>query len=143
MAINEHDNQTQGVPGTITIENSSSTSDAQYGAVASFYDAGAAALKFQNLKVTDANSSNSTYDGAAIGVKRGGGDQSLMGGVTFTGTSITANNGMLKHYFTVEDFSNAGLKAIYIGDFGSVSGAPAGNPMGILNGVSVNSVNIP
>ena len=143
LAINEHDNQSQGVPGTITIENSSSTNDAQYGAVASFYDAGAAALKFQNLKVTDANSSNSTYDGAAIGVKRGGGDQSLMGNVTFTGTSITATNGMLKHCFTVEDYSNAGLKAIYIGDFGAVSGIPASNSMGMLNGVSVNSVNIP
>jgi hypothetical protein len=143
FATNEHDDGVQGVPGTITIQNSASINDAQYGAVASFYDAGSAALKVQNISIANPNSSGSTYDGAAIGVKRGGGDSSLMGGVTFTGISITSNNGKLQHYFTVEDYSNAGVRAVYIGDFGSLSGIPGTNALGIVNGASANSANIP
>ncbi len=143
FANNEHDDGVQGVSGTITIQNSASTNDAQYGGVASYYDAGSAALKFQNLSVTNPNSSSATNDGAAIGVRRGGGDPSVMGGVTFTGTSITSNNGKLQHYFTVEDYGHVGVQAIYIGDFGSVSGIPAGNAMGMVNGLNVNSANIP
>jgi hypothetical protein len=143
FATNEHDDGVQGVPGTITIQNSASINDAQYGAVASYYDAGSAALKFQNVSVTNANSSNSTTDGAAIGVRRGGGDPSLMGNVTFTGTSITSSNGRLQHYFTVEDYSNAGVRGVYIGDFGSLSGIPGTNALGMVNGASANSANIP
>jgi hypothetical protein len=143
FATDERDDGVQGVSGTITIQNSASTNDAQYGAVASYHQAGSVALKFQNLTVTNANASNSTYDGAAIGIKRGGGGQTMLGGVTFTGTSISGSNGMLQHYFTVEDYSKVGLSSIFIGDFGSLSGIPATNSAGIVNGLSVNSVNIP
>lgn len=139
---NEHDNNVQGVAGTITVSNSSSNGEGAYGAVASYYDANSAALTFSGLSVTNANGGNTTYDGAAIGVKRGGGDQSLMGGVTFTGTSISGSNGKLSHYFSVEDYSGSGLHAISIGNWGSVSGVPSGNSMGVVNGQSVNSVNV-
>jgi hypothetical protein len=139
---NEHDNNVQGAPGTITVSNSSSNGDGAYGAVASYYDANSATVQFSGLTVTNANQTKTTYDGAAIGVKRGGGDQSLMGGVTFTGTSISATNGALQHYFSVEDYSETGLHAISIGNWGSVSGIPSGNAMGVVNGQSVNSVSV-
>jgi hypothetical protein len=143
FATNGHDPGVQGASGTITIQNSASTNDGEYGGVASYYDAGSATLNFQNLSVTNANSSGSTYDGAAIGVKRGGGAANPLGGVSFTGTSIAGNNGKLQHYFSVEDYSNVGLRAIHIGNFGSLSGIPATNSLGVVNEVSVNSANIP
>ncbi len=143
FVTNGHDSGVQGASGTVTFQNSASTNDGEYAAVASYYDAGSASLKFQNLSATNANSSGSTYDGAAIGVKRGGGAPNPMGGVTFTGTAIAGNNGKLQHYFSIEDYSNIGLRAIYIGDFGSLSGIPATNSLGIVDGVSVNPLNIP
>lgn len=143
FATNEHDSGAQGVSGTVTITNSSSSNDRAYGAVASFYDANSAALVFDGLTVSNANGSGSTYDGAAIGVKRGGGDSSLMGGVTFTGTSITATNGKLTHYFTVEDYSGSGMQSISFRNWKTLSGIPSGQSLGVVNGSSVNSFSIP
>ena len=138
----EHDDGTAAAPGSITIQNSSSTSDAHYGAAALFYDASGASLLFQNMCVVDANSSRGTFDNAAIAVARGGGDSSAMGNVTFTGASIADTQGYLDAYFTVEDYSHSGLSNIHVGNFGTLSGLPEGTHLGILNEVPVDSVDI-
>ena len=143
MAENEHDDGSGGPSGTILIQNSSSTMDGAFGAVASYYDTPGPTLTFQNMKVTSPNQTGGNWDGAAIGVKRGGGDASHLGNVTFTGTSITDTTGKLQTYFTVEDYSSVALKNIHINSFGTLSGAPSGAPMGIVNGNPQSSVAIP
>ena len=138
---NEHDNGVAAAGGSILIENSSSTNDANYGAAAIFYDATGAGTTFQNLTITNANTSGSNVDGAAIAVKRGGGASRLMGNVFFVGISIFDPFGNLQNCFTVEDFSNIGLSSIYIGNFGTLSGIFT-STLGILNGQFVNGVDI-
>jgi hypothetical protein len=142
FAENEHDNGTGGPSGTLLIQNSTSTNDGGFGAVASYYDTPGPMLTFQNMKIVNPNQSSSNWDGAAIGVKRGGGDASQMGNVTFTGTSISDSTGKIDTYFAIEDYSSVGLKNIHIGSFGSLSGAPAGAPVGIVNGNPQSSVSI-
>jgi hypothetical protein len=95
------------------------------------------------MKVTNANQGNQNWDGAAVGVKRGGGDASHLGNVTFTGTSIIDTTGKLQSYVTVEDYSSVGLKNIHIGSFGTLSGLPSGAPIVIVNGNPQSSVSIP
>jgi hypothetical protein len=142
VAINEHDDGSPGPQGTVDIRNSTSTDDSEYGFAASFWDAGGPKLTFSHMKVVDANASRSDYDNAAIAVKRGGGDKSVMGNVTITGASIQDTKGYLDHYFTVEEYSNAGLAGIRIGNFAGLS-STKNIPIGVLNGKSVDSVNIP
>jgi hypothetical protein len=143
LVENEHDNGTGGPSGNILIQDSSSTLDRAFGAVASYYDTPGPLLTFQNMKVTNANQGNQNWDGAAVGVKRGGGDASHLGNVTFTGTSIIDTTGKLQSYVTVEDYSSVGLKNIHIGSFGTLSGLPSGAPIVIVNGNPQSSVSIP
>ncbi len=128
------------VAGTILISNSSSTLDGTYGAVASFWDSNGASLTFQNLTVTNANSSRSTIDNAAIAVKRGGGAIHPMGNVHFLGTSITDTASYLDVYFTVYDWSKIGISQLQLMNFGALSGARAAT--GLFNGSPAPSVNI-
>ena len=137
---NEHDNGVSAAGGNILIENSTSTNDANYGAAAIFYDATGAVTTFQNLTITNANTSRTNVDGAAIAVKRGGGASRPMGNVKFIGTSISDPNHKLQNYFTVEDYSKIGVSNIYIGSFGTLSGLSS--TLGILNGRTVTSVDI-
>ena len=93
------------------------------------------------MTITNANTSGTNVDGAAIAIKRGGGATQPMGNVTFTGISISDPYGNLQNYFTVEDYSNIGISNIYIGDFGTLSGISSSN-IGILNGQFVDQVDI-
>ena len=141
VAWNGHDDGTRAVGGSLLVENSSSTNDAAYGAAAIFYDATGAPAVFQNLTITNANTSGTNVDGAAIAIKRGGGATQPMGNVTFTGISIADPSHHLGSYFTVEDYSKVGLRSIYIGNFGTLSGLSS-SLTGILNGQAVSGVNI-
>jgi hypothetical protein len=128
--------------GRVVLTDCSSTDDADYGAVASFWTDPGPMLVVRNLTVTDANGSGKTYDGAAIAVKRGGGRIAL-GNVRFEGASIIDTKGRLKSYFSVRDYSKVGLKNIWIGDFRTLRGLPAGAPIGMVDGRSQSAVNIP
>ncbi len=132
--------KTPAVTGTILISNSTSTQNGLYGAVASFWDSNGASLIFQNLTVTNVNSSRSTIDNAAIAVKRGGGAVYPMGNVHFLGTSIIDTAGYLDVYFTVYDWSHIGIAQLQLMDFGSLSGAKAAT--GLFNGSPAPSINI-
>jgi hypothetical protein len=129
--------------GAVDLTDCSSTNDADYGAVASFWENPGPMLRIRNLTVTDPNGSGKTYDGAAIAVKRGGGGRTALGNVSFKGTSILDTKGRLKTYFSVRDYSNVGLKNIRIGDFRSLRGLPAGAPIGMVDGRPQSSVDIP
>ena len=109
FASNEQDGPNYSVPGTIEINNSVSAEDVQYGAIASYWEAGGTALTFQNLTVVNANSSRTNIDNAAITIKRGGGASHPMGNVHFYGTSVIDTMGNLDVYFTVYDWSNIGI----------------------------------
>jgi hypothetical protein len=133
---NEHDGGSGGVGGFVLIQNSSSTSDGQYGAVTTFWDMPGPTAKFQNLTITNPNTGGSDYDGAAIGVVRGGGDCCSTGNVTFTGTSISGSH--LSHYFTVENYSGGSVQNVCIGNWGTLSGVSASK--GIYLGGAMDSV---
>jgi len=136
---NEHDNGGGGAPGTVLLENSTSTLDSLYGVFANFWDVPGPMLTVSNVTVINANQSGQTVDGAAVGVERGGGDGSRMGNVLITGASISDTTGKLQAYFTVEDFSNAGETNIHVTSPGTLSGAAT---FGIVNGNPVSSINI-
>ena len=140
FAQDGEDGKTPAVAGTILISNSSSTLNGLYGAVASFWDSNGASLTFQNLTVSNVNSSRSTIDNAAIAVKRGGGAVYPMGNVHFLGTSISDTLGYLNVYFTVYDWSHIGIAQLQLIDFGPLNGAKAAT--GLFNGSPVPSVNI-
>lgn len=129
--------------GRVVLADCSSNNDADYGAVASFWTDPGPMLVVRNLTVTDANGSGKTYDGAAIAVKRGGGGRIDLGNVRFEGTSILDTKGRLKTYFSVRDYSKIGLRNIWIGDFRTLRGVPAGAPIGMVDGRPQRSVNIP
>ena len=76
-------------------------------------------------------------------MKRGGGGRIALGNVRFEGTSILDTKGRLKTYFSVRDYSKVGLKNIWIGDFRSLRGLPAGAPIGVVDGRPQSSVDIP
>ncbi len=76
-------------------------------------------------------------------MKRGGGGRIDLGNVRFEGISIIDAKGRLKTYFSVRDYSKVGLKNIWIGDFRSLRGLPAGAPIGVVDGRPQSSVDIP
>lgn len=132
---NEHDNGSGGVGGYVLIQNSSSTNDAEYGAVANFWDMPGPGAKFQNMTIANANTDGSDWDGAAIGVVRGGSDCCSTGNVTFTGTSVS---GHLSHYFTVENYSGGSVQNVCIGNWGTLTGASGSK--GVYLGGAVDTV---
>jgi hypothetical protein len=134
---NEHDDGSGGAGGYVLIQNSSSTNDAEYGAVAHFWDMPGPSAKFQNMTITNANTDRSDWDGAALGVIRGGSDCCSTGNVTFTGTSVS---GYLSHYFTVENYSGGSVQNVCIGNWGTLSGASGSK--GVYLGGAVDSVQI-
>lgn len=130
------------VTGAVNVTSSSSTNDAAYGAVGSFWSADGPALIFTGLTVVNPGASGSNYDGAAVAVKRGGGGVGNLGNVTFTGMTVTGAV-HCSSYFTVRDYSNIGVAHIHISNFGTLSGASSSSPLGWLNGAGVSSINIP
>ena len=60
-----------------------------------------------------------------------------------TAARVIDAKGRLKTYFSVRDYSEVGLKNIWIGDFRSLRGLPAGAPIGVVDGRPQSSVDIP
>lgn len=141
VAINEQPGQ-DGPAGAITIDSSSSVENGAYGAVASFYSSSGPSLSFRNLKVIDANLSRSTYDNAAIAIKRGGGGIGPQGNVSFLDTTIVDKAHLLDHYFTLRDYSKVGYSKIRISNRGDWQGLPPAFSSGLLDGKPVETIDI-
>lgn len=138
-AANGHEDGTPAASGAILVANSTSRGDSKYGAVASYWDAGAASLTFQNLNVLNANQSRTNIDNAAVAVMRGGGDRNYMGNVHFIGTSIIDSAGNTDVYFTVWDWSHVGIKQVRFIDSLRLAGAKHGT--GLYQGKPTTTVN--
>ena len=137
------------VPGSVTLQNSSSTNDGQWGIAAYFWDfnsSGAKLIATGNTitnPMQNYNTLQPVHD-AALAVTAGGGDSNPAGNINIQGTSIQYSNGSnAPAYFNVAPYNSGGLASIQIGSFGTTSGLPAGAPFGLLQGVAVKSVNIP
>jgi hypothetical protein len=141
LASNGQDRMGLSVPGNVTVSNSTSTNDTQYGALVSYWDTGGTSLVFQNLTVVNPNRWHNNVDNAAIAVKRGGGDVNLMGNVHFIGTSISDSNGNLDTYFTVRDWSRVGITQVQFIDSRALSGAR--HNTSLLSGVPTAVINVP
>lgn len=128
------------VGGTILFSRCTSESDATYGAVASFYDARGPAVTFEDLTVIDANSSRSTYDNAAVAVKRGGGGVTPLGNIAFLRATIIDTTGALDYYFTFRDYSNVGFEKVRFLNPVKLAGARRSPPDGLIQGQAANSV---
>jgi hypothetical protein len=142
FASNEHDDGRGSAPGTVTIDNSTSTNDGRYGVVASYWDTPGTLLTVNNFTATNANQYGKNEDGAAIGIRRGGGDGSYMGNVIFNEPSVIDTTGRISNYFEVEDYSSVGMKNIHINSVKTLQGAPAGTPLAILDGRPTDQVQI-
>lgn len=140
FAANGQNGPSLSVPGFVTISNSSSTGDGQYGAIASYWDAGGTSLTFQNLTVVNANGSKNNVDNAAIAIKRGGGATHPMGNVHFFGTSVIDTAGNLGVYFTVYDWSHIGITQLQFLQNARLSGASRNT--GFLNGMPTLTLDV-
>jgi hypothetical protein len=134
------ENPRRPVSGAIRFSRCSSESDATYGAVASFYDARGPAVAFENLTVVDPNGSRSTYDNAAVAVKRGGGGVTPLGNISFIGASIIDKAGKLDYYFTLRDYSGVGFEKVKFLNPARLAGARHASPYGLIQGKPANSV---
>jgi hypothetical protein len=131
--------------GTILVENSVSNGDGDFCAIGRFWQAGGELLSFKNLTCINphGNGRDPSYgSSAAVGALRGGGATIAMGNISFTGTNISATNGMTTYYFDFEDYSNIGLSNIVFDSLGTMTGATMAPPNGLVNGVGVAEVSI-
>jgi hypothetical protein len=113
-----------GVAGTIMIDSGRSERNGTYGAVTSFYNGSGPVVTFRNLHVADVNQSRTTYDNAAIAVKRGGGGIGPIGNVFFLNPTIIDTTGKLDYYFTLR-LLKCGFRPC--ADLGSSRGARRGS----------------
>ena len=132
-----------GVPGKILIDRAAAVGNGTYGAVASFFSGSGPVITFQDLAVYDANQTRTTYDNAAIAVKRGGGGIGPTGNVYFVNPMIVDTTGKLDHYFTLRDYSEVGFAHVQISGSVSFSGAAHARPYGLVQGKSTDGVSIP
>lgn len=138
--VTNQNSGSNGATGSITIVDSSSSFDGQYGAVASYYDAAGPAVTFQNLNVADPNQSRTTYDNSAISIKRGGGGDGLLGNVYFINPSVTSTTGTVAHTFSFWDYSYIGFTQVQVQNPITPPGATYNT--GILQGQLLPTVTI-
>jgi hypothetical protein len=129
--------------GTIVVENSFSNGDGAFCAIGRFWQAGGTLLSFANLTCTNphVNGPDTYGSSAAVGAMRGGGATIPMGNISFTGTNISATNGMTTYYFEFEDYSNVGITDEVFDSLGTMSGATKAPPTGLVQGQAYNSIN--
>ena len=129
--------------GTILVENSFSNGDGAFCAIGRFWQAGGTLLSFANLTCTNphVNGPDTYGSSAAVGAMRGGGATIPMGNISFTGTNISATNGMTTYYFEFEDYSNVGITDEVFDSLGTMSGATKAPPTGLVQGQAYNSIN--
>jgi hypothetical protein len=138
--VTNQNSGSNGATGAITILDSSSSLDGEYGAVASYYDAAGPTVTFQNLDITDPNQSKTNYDNSAISIKRGGGGEGLLGNVYFINPSVTSTTGTVAHTFSFWDYSYIGFTEVQVQNPITPSGATYNS--GILQGQQVPTVTI-
>jgi len=142
IASYETNGNVPGVAGTILIDSGRSERNGTYGAVASFYSGSGPVVTFRNLHVSDVNQSRTTYDNAAIAVKRGGGGIGPIGNVFFLNPTIIDTAGKLDYYFTLRDYSNVGFAHVQISAPAAVHGAAHAHPYGLIQGQGADFVAI-
>lgn len=128
--------------GQALIQDSFSTNDGSYGALAHWYEASGAALVFKNLTITNPHQNGpdpSYHDSAAVGVLRGGGGNQPIGNVQFEGLNVSVTNGKVDRYFNFGDGSNKGVQNVAFNP-GNLSGATQTPPNGLVQSVGFNSV---
>jgi hypothetical protein len=125
-------------PGAILVQDSFSDNEASAGAAGRFYAANGASLTFQNLTVTNPHrlGPDSSYGtSAGVLIIRGGGASVAMGNVHYLSCNISATNGKMDHYFEFRDGSGKGITNVTFDALGTLSGATAAPPNGLVNGV--------
>ncbi len=130
------------VQGQVLIQDSFSTDDGSYGAVAHWYQASGPALIFKNLTITNPHQNGpdpSYHDSAAIGVVRGGGGKQPIGNVQFETVNVSVTNGKVDRYFNFGDSSNKAVENVVFTP-GNLSGATQVPPNGLMNSAGANSV---
>lgn len=130
------------VQGQMLIQDSSSSNDGSYGALAHWYQASGPALIFKNLTITNPHQNGpdpSYHDSAAVAVMRGGGGHQPIGNVQFEGVNVSATNGKVDRYFNFGDSSNKAVENVVFIP-GNLSGATQAPPNGLLQSVGMNSV---
>jgi hypothetical protein len=139
-------NDPSNAPGTILFQDSFSDQSGSYGAAGYFYEGTGAALIFQNLTVTNphVNGPSIYGDSAAVGVVRGGTKQqpagsAPLGNVHFLNINIAVTNGRTDHYFNFNDGSGMAPTNVEFVP-GVLSGATYVPPLGLLQGVGMNSI---
>jgi hypothetical protein len=137
------------VPGSVNLQNSTSTNDGQWGIAAYFWDyaPNGATLTAQNNTIVNPMRGYNTLQplqGAALAVTAGGGDSHPAGNIEFRGTNIQYSDGTkAPAYFSVNPYNSGGMANIVVDSFGSTTGLASGSPFGLLQGSRVDSVNIP
>ena len=142
FATNENTGKDGGT-GLIRVIDSESSMDAQYGAVASFYNSAGPAIRFENLTIIDPNQSRSTYDNAAMAVKRGGGGAGQIGNVFFVRPTIVDKQGNLECYLSLRDYSGIGFSRIRLADPLKLAGARSAKDGLLVQGRPVVKVDLP
>ena len=136
-------------PGSVSLQNSTSTNDGQWGIAAYFWDyaPNGVRLTAQNNSITDPMQGYNTFQplrDAALAVTAGGGDSRPAGNIEFRGTSIHYDNGgSMPAYFNVTPYNSGGMANVIVNSFGSTTGLPASKPFGLLQDSPASSVNIP
>jgi hypothetical protein len=135
--------------GSVTLQGSTSTNDGQWGIAAYFWDyaPNGVMLTAQNNTIVNPMQGYNTFQplqDAGLAVTAGGGDGNPAGNIKFQGTSVQYNSGAnAPAYFNVTPYNRGGMANIVVDSFGSTTGLAGGNPLGMLQGSRVNSVNIP
>lgn len=135
--------------GTVTLQNSSSNNDGQWGIVCYFceYASGGLSELIQNNTIMNPMQGYNTHQplmDAGLAMAGGGGEALPAGNVTIKGTSVIYTSGAdYPAYFDIGPTNPAGTHAIVVNSFGTTTGLRSGHPFGLLQGMAVTSVNIP
>ena len=128
--------------GAILVQDSFSDQETAAAVAARFYASNGASLTFLRLTVTNPHVGGpdpSYGDSAGVDIIRGGGASVSQGNVHFICCNISATNGKMDHYFNFQDGSGIGtVNAQFVP--GTLSGATAAPPNGLVQGVGVNTV---
>ena len=132
----------RAVPGLVLFEDCLSQGAQEYGAVLSFWSSSGARVSFRGLTVIDPNGAASTWDNAAVAVRRGGGGRDRIGNVEFVRTTIrdTRRQPKLDYYFSFTDYSHIGIENVTFRNALQLSGARHKQPLGLYQNEGVEQI---
>ncbi len=130
------------VSGLVIFQDCVSQGAQEYGAVLSFWSSSGTRVSFRGLTVIDADGAGSTWDNAAVAVRRGGGGRDRIGNVEFVRTTIrdTRRQPKLDYYFSFADYSHVGIENVTFRDPLQLSGARHKQPLGLYQGEGVEQI---